>query len=136
MAGISSFKILNSSPKLRLHTKNFQDSDLTNREKEKNTEVFMRPQTPILLQQKNHALAFKPQSYMSTHRLQYINKALFARVSYWVVLGNFQGNIQNNSILMHSIQFPLQATGDESTLAPSQIQSKTHSRFKETIFIF
>lgn len=37
---------------------------------------------------------------------------------------------------MHSIQFPLQATGDESTLAPSPVQSKTHSRFKETIFIF
>lgn len=37
---------------------------------------------------------------------------------------------------MHSTQFPLQTTGDESTLAPSQIQSKIHSRFKETIFIF
>lgn len=37
---------------------------------------------------------------------------------------------------MHSIQFPLQTTEDESTLAPSQIQSKIHSRFKETIFIF
>lgn len=34
---------------------------------------------------------------MSTHKLQYINKALFARVSHWLVLGNFQGNIQNNS---------------------------------------
>lgn len=39
----------------------------------------MRPQNPVL-KQKKHALAFKPQSYMSTHRLQYINKALFASV--------------------------------------------------------
>lgn len=76
---------------------NFQDSDLTNREKDKNTKVFTRPQSPILLQQKNHALAFKPQYYISTHRLQCISKALFARVSYWVVLGNFHRNIQNNS---------------------------------------
>lgn len=115
---------------------NFQDSDLNNREKDKNTKVFMRPQNPILLQQKNYAFTFKPESYTSTHWLKYINKALFARVSYWMVLGNFQDNIQNNSILMYSIQLPLQTTEDEGTLAPSQIQSKTHSKFKKTIFIF
>lgn len=40
--------------------RNFQDNDLTNREKDKNTYVFMRPQNPILLKQKKHALAFKP----------------------------------------------------------------------------
>lgn len=37
---------------------------------------------------------------------------------------------------MQTIQLPLQTMRVESTLAPSQIQSKTDNTFKETIIFF
>lgn len=48
----------------------------------------------------------------------------------------FQGNIQNYSFLMQSIQLLLQAIRVKSTLAPFQIQSTTDNGFKETVFFF